>query len=339
MKLSKIIEHLYLNVFIAVVESDEGIDIRVELIKGSHIKATVDKHFDELGHQAFEFIKNYCDDTPFYYIALLCSTTKQGALPTCATNKSNDLVDLSDKKTLCYNKKWMVYVEKEALKEIKARYRSVGIDFLFSPFFILSKMYGDKIVSSLALYVLLQENQLSIAVFEKGELLYALHHSSDDDPFLQEEEHSGVSVDFELEGDGIEEGIHLDDIDMSDDLGDIDMLDEFDSIEDLDEIEEIEEFEDSVTADEHEQPTSEVPLSNKDYKRFLLIQAALQQFYGDERYETAFIESCYIANATSEGEDLKKLLNEELFMDVILRQCVMIDEVMALAKVEQKDAA
>ena len=167
-----------------------------------------------------------------------------------------------------------------------------------------------------------------------------------------------TSLSFELEDDDLDEGIELDDINAIEDLDglddlndieDLDGLDDLNDIEDLDTLDEIEDFSDvPAGADERvaQEQRSEVQNEvsslegfNHDFKRFQLIQSALQSFYSDPKYENRFIESVYIADSCSVSDDLKYYLEEELFLKVYIRRIELAAEIVDLAKAEVQYAS
>ena len=133
-----------------------------------------------------------------------------------------------------------------------------------------------------------------------------------------------------------EDSIDLDDIDSIDD---IDALDSFGDIEDLDSIDELDEFDDTKdieeelaeSEDSEEFPIEESGELNEDYQRFSLIQSAMNHFYTDNKYESEFIENVYIADCVGISSDLKRYLEEEMFLSVYVRHVELTAEVSDLA--------
>jgi len=121
-----------------------------------------------------------------------------------------------------------------------------------------------------------------------------------------------------------------------------DAFDDFSDIQDLDSLEEIDEFsenkdieEEFYRDDEEEElaPGSEEGF-NEDYQRFSLIQSSVNHFYKDEKFESQFIENVYIADAVGISSDLKRYLEEEMFLSVYVRHLELGVEVSELARVE-----
>jgi len=93
-----------------------------------------------------------------------------------------------------------------------------------------------------------------------------------------------------------------------------------------------EEFHQEV--EEQEMPTHESDGFNEDYQRFLLIQSSINNFYKDEKYESAFIQNVYMADGVGISLDLKRYLEEEMFMDVYTRRIDLPSSLCNMAKLE-----
>lgn len=292
------------------------------------------------------------DESPFTYVAVLNDTPVQGAVPTCSIHEAENYSDLGSCVTLCHENKWMVYAEKSELNALQKRFSLIGLDFIFSPFFILSTFFSEKIEGKTSLLALVQENYLSLCIFSKGKLLFATHYTTAD--AVENEKMSDVldesaeeSLGFDLEGED-DFSVNLDDIDALDELDALDDLDNLQDLDDLDELDEIEDFEESLNEAVEE---SEIALEeaktkyerkidnfSDDYKRFQLIQAALHQFYSDAKYNNQFVEDIYIADTGVTGHDLAHFLEEELFISVFKRSIDLNKEVLKMAVEEAKYA-
>ncbi len=356
MRLSKVIEHLYLKVYVGIVIANDKTDIVIELVKSGEVKERIIESFEnDTSHVKLqEFIEPYLDESPFHYIAFLNPLAIQGALPTCLKRKAEEFVDISTAITLCQDRRWMVYADKQGLDTLKKEYSSIGIDYIFSPFLVLKYFFHDKVFGDLALFVLTENETISVSVFLRGDLLFAeyLSMKGSEDLLIDAELDDSIELDLGLEAfeeEGFDEGIDLDDLNAIEDLED---LDDLNDIEDLDTLEEIEDFSNDVT-DIAESPEKEPEGEKKsqniqtstldgfdlDFKRFQLIQGALQHFYSDAKYENHFIESVYVADGCDVSNDLKNYLEEELFLKVYIRRIDLAAEIVDLAKEEVNRAS
>lgn len=337
--LSKILESLYLKVLVNIVVQRESTLVHIELCSKKGIVDEVSTEFNTTlpNNQMYDFISEYIKESPYFYISILDTSIVQGAIPTCEKNKLSYYYDLSMSEYKCFDNKWNFYTAKNDIYQIQHEYEDIGIDMIFSPFVILANFFQDKINNNLAMYALVQDGFISVAVFENSQLLYAEHldmlmGEETEDILLNED--IDENVDLELDG-----GIDLEDIDV--DEGAMDSLDEFSDIEDLDSLEDIDEFSDSKDVEEELYESGEIlpedeenEAFNEDYQRFTLIQLAVSHFYKDDKYESRFIENVYIADGAGVTNELKKYLEEEMFFNVYVRRADLGVEVCELAKME-----
>ena len=337
--LSTILESLYLKVLVNIVVQRESTLVHVELCSKKGIVDEVSTEFNTtlLNNQMYDFISEYIKESPYFYISILDTSIVQGAIPTCEKNKLSYYYDLSMSEYKCFDNKWSFYTAKNDIYQIEHKYEDIGVDMIFSPFVILANFFQDKINNNLAMYILVQDAFISVAVFENSQLLYAEHldmlmGEEAEDILLNED--IDENVDLDLDG-----GIDLEDIDVDD--GGIDALDEFGDIEDLDSLEDIDEFSDSKDVEEELHESGEIlpedeenESFNEDYQRFTLIQSAVSHFYKDDKYESRFIENVYIADGAGVTNELKKYLEEEMFFNVYVRHADLAIEVCELAKME-----
>lgn len=297
-------------------------------------EATFETH--KLNALMLEFIRSYTRETPYFYISILDMSADQGAIPTCDRNRLAYFHDVSASEYKCHDNNWTYYTSKSDLYNIEKTYSEIGVDFIFSPFSVITNFFKDKIKTHTAMYILIQQDYISIAVFDNSNLLYADHvdvQMTPEDDVLME----GNVDDMELD---LDDGIDLEEIDVDD----INMIDDFGDIEDLDSIEEIDEFaehrdiEEEFYESEEKQPQlSETEDNfNEDYKRFSLIQNSLAHFYKDKKYESKFVETVYIADGVGVSADLKRYLEEEMFLSVYIRHIDISMEVCELTKLEFK---
>lgn len=337
--LSKLFEGLYLKIFVNIVVYRSKSVVYIEVCNKDRVVDSIEESFETtvLSAKMYKFIKSYIGESPFHYISILDKSLSQGAAPTCKSREISQFFDAASSKQLCYADRWSYYTSSPDLHLQQKEYSLFGLDFIFSPFVILANFFKDKIDTHMAMYILIEDNFLSLAVFDHSELLFAEHldmqHDKDSDDLLMDDG-SMQNLEFELES-----SVNLDDIDVEDDIGE---LDDFGDIEDLDDFEDIDEFseikeeEEEFVEEQEEYSTNRSEGFNEDYKRFLLIQSSLNHFYKDDRYKSQFIESVYIADGVGISSDLKKYLEEEMFLTVFVRRTDLSVELCELAKAELK---
>ena len=234
---------------------------------------------NSINAKMYDFIKLYSKQSPFCYISVLDDSPLQGAIPTSDTSEMDKYADMSSVKHIAL-KEWTVYTPEYDINAKKHEYRSIGVDFIFSPFLIMSKFFKDKIDSTLSMFVLIEDNYLSMSIFDNSKLLYGeyldMEHHKDDELLMDSslDEDEDISL----------EGINLDEIDVD---NDIEALDDFANIEDLDISGDIDEFSEAQEIEEiiHNDDDDEVSSEgfNEDYQRFLLIQSSLNSFYKNDK--------------------------------------------------------
>lgn len=337
--ISKLFEALYHKVFVNIVVGRSKSIVYIEECNKKGLISNNSESFSttELSEKMYEYINSFISESPFHYVSILDTSNAQGALPTCSSREMSVFEDLSSSKYICHQNQWAFYTSKDHLDIIQHNYSKIGVDFIFSPFVILSNFFKDKIDTNLALYILLEDNYITICVFDNSRLLFGEHidmnHGDDHEDMLIDET-GEEDMDLDLDG-----SIDLDDIDA---MSDIEGLDDFGDIEDLDTIDDIDEFSESEDVakkikDELDEPSVEdISSFNEDYQRFSLIQSSINRFYKDAKYESKFLESVYIADAIGVSGDLKRYLEEEMFLSVFVRHLDLSAEVCEIAKAELK---
>jgi len=335
--LAKLFESLYLKVFVNIVVQRASTIVYIELCSKKDVVEQVQETFEttKVNLSMREFIASYTKESPFSYISLLDTSLEQGAIPSCSKNRLSYYYDLSDSEYKCHDKKWTYYTSKTDLYETEKNYKNLGLDFIFSPFSVLSKFFEDKIDTHMAMYILIQDSYISLCVFDSTVLLFAEHldmEHTEEDELLSQTINDDDEIDLDMDGE-----IDLEDVDVLDEMTD---LDDFGDIEDLDSLEEIDEFSENKDIEEEFYEVDEVLAEsdeegfNEDYQRFTLIQSSIGHFYNDAKFDSKFIESVYIADSVGVSSDLKRYLEDEMFLSVYIRHMDLSMEVGSLAKME-----
>ena len=336
-------EILYNKVLVTIVVGRLKTTIYVEVSNKQSIINVYEEVFETetLNNDMYEYITYFTNETPFFYVSVLDNSISQGAIPTCAKQETSNFYDLSASEHKCFNDMWTYHTEKSDVYEIEKKYKKIGLDFIFSPFVVLAHFFKDKISDHLAMFILVEDAAISLTVFKNSKLLYGkyLEINLEETEQLLMQDDSLDEIDLDLDEEDGDVSIDLDDINTIDD---IDELDDFGDIADLDSIEEIDEFaeskdvEEELAEREHEE---EFPLEvsdelNEDYQRFIRIQSSVNNFYKDEKYTSEFVENVYIADSIGLSLDLKKYLEEEMFLNVYIRHIDIAHEVCDLTKAE-----
>ncbi len=328
MNFSEILEALYTKVFINIIVGDSQTTVYVEVCSKDDVTSHETKIFatTAVNAEMLSFVKSSINKSPYHYISVLDKSANKGAIPSC-TNITKYLENTAVH-SICVDEKWAFYTPKDDIKEIKYEYQSIGLDFIFSPFSILTKFFKDKIDKNLSIFLLIEDNGISLCVFKKGDLLYAQYLDmgtkslGSEDLMLDLDEDEDISLEID--------DVNLDEID-ADDIG---SLEDFSDIEDLDDTLDIDEFSEDKDIEPEVKEKISIDDVNHDYTRFVLIQDSISAFYNDEKYESEFIENIFIADAIGVSSDMKKYLEEEMFLNVVIRKIELKEELSKMAKVE-----
>jgi len=342
--INKIFEAIYAKIFVNITLSRSNTSIYIEVCSKNKVVESAEKTFEttKVNEKMYDFINSYTQDSPYSYVSIVDNSPSQGAIGTCAPSEMKKFHDFENLKSKCSSGKWTYFTSKYDLNKLQNSYKDIGLDFIFSPYSVLSVFFKDKIESSLSMYILVEDNSLSLCVFDNSELLFAkyldMEHSDsssdDEDLLMDDDDDEEDDEDFELD----EGEVNLDDLAPDEDM---ESLEDFGDIEDLDDAHDISEFHEASEIEDFEKIDEEKSLTeydsdgfNEDYQRFSLIQSAVNTFYKDSKYESKFIESVYIADNIGVSSDLKKYLEEEMFLNVYIRQIDLGTEICELAKAE-----
>lgn len=337
--LSKFFDSLYYKVFVNIVVTRTISNVYIELCSKKGVISNAEDNFEttSLNQEMVDFISMYTRESPYYYISVLDNSKEQGAIPTCAKNNISTFCDISNSEYKCNDGKWIYYTSKMDLYNMQKIYQEIGIDMVFSPFSIIKNFFKDKIETHLAMYLLVQEESISLSIFENSKLIFGEHIDMKSQSIEEDSLISDDMEDMELE---LDDEVELDEIEVDEEIENIDDLEDFADIEDLDTIEDIDEFSKTDVEEEESPEIDEVVPEidensfNEDYERFSFIQIALGHFYDAKKYESKFIENIYIADSIGVSSDLKHYLEEEMFLNVYIRHIDLNAEVADLARME-----
>ncbi|MDD5212044.1 MAG: hypothetical protein PHV62_06480 [Sulfuricurvum sp.] len=342
------LERLFQKIFVSIVPVIDGHEVLSVALKNKKVLYKEKRHFEgsEPSSAMNRYIQEVIDPSPIYYISTLNTQSHQGAHQGCANKGKTQHNDDTKVSEVCRNKKWTLYASLDDLHALTYEYHTVGLDFIFSPFSIIEYSFADKMKDTFALYAFSMPGLFTVAIFQGDTLEYAHHYSNKKSP-AQDDIAEASAMDFashmdeeENESEGL---IHLDDIEGLEDLDIIDDLDSLSDIDDLNELEEVHEFsEDMPTSEEkklgreHLLIKEDIDSSAEDYQRFSYIQKTLNQFYGMDECRNRFIETVCIADSKGGSEELKRYLEEELFLNVLVRKVDVIETINALAMLEEE---
>ena len=342
------LERLFQKIFVSIVPVVDGHEVLTVALKNKKVIYKDKRHFEgsEPSNAMNRYIQEAIDPSPFHYISTIITQSHQGAHVGCVNKGKTQHNDDTKVSEVCCNKKWTLYASLDDLHALTYEYHTVGLDFIFSPFSILEHTFVDKMNDTFGLYAFSMPGLFSVAIFQGDKLEYAHHYSHKKGP-AQEDAPEALAINFashieeEDESDGL---IHLDDIEGLEDLDIIDDLDSLGDIDDLNELEEVHEFSEDMPTNEEKRLSKEnsfmikgdMDSSVEDYQRFNYIEKTLQQFYSMEECNNRFVETVCIADSEGRSEELKRYLEEELFLNVLVRKVDVIETINALAILEEE---
>jgi len=340
--LNKFKKFLYNEIYVNILQNSNDTLIFIEEVNFKGDSQHYEKLFKSTDKVKIdEYIQSYVNHSPINYVSILDPSLSQGAAPTCSSSEIKRYCESGEYEQICINESWSYYSSKFDLIELQGRYKTSGLDFIFSPFHMLHDFFKDKTKGEIALYVLVNEDYMALSVFEDSQLMFASlldmqkEDESSDDLIMDIDDEDELILD-EIENHSVD----LEDIDVDDDL---DNLDELDDLDDLESFDDMEDFDvDSQTEQTLDSADSSMDIIDdqssfgEDYQRFSLIQSAINTFYKDTKFDGKFIQNAYIADGIGLSSEFKKFLEEEMFLSVMVRKIEMAQELCELAKVEQK---
>ncbi len=348
--------------------------LKLELIKKNVTIFEEKKSFRAFGNEipieAQRLILGYQEKHRFCYVGTMFKGSNQGALP--AYKKSDykrfGVGGLEDINIIPLEEGWSFYAYGSDMVSTKSRYdKSGGIDFIFSPFFILYKFYENNFSSKPKLYLLIQKSSVTITIFRDKKLLYSsfyilesisqvIEHTQDKDG---DEDGDIVGVDDENDLDGTENDQEAGEKSGDDDEDGEDTSQNLDELVSLDEefedIGELEELNDEDKIDEFQEESeqqSEIQKGKKQEQKeseeigdslseldrgmkiIDFVKLGMSEYYKNDLYESHFIEDVEIADSIGVSEDVLDYIKDELLLNINIKKIDIVDEISRAMKKE-----
>jgi len=262
-----------------------------------------------------EWYKEILQTYPKTYLATMLDTTNQGAISSCS---KQDLEKFDIKSslvhTLCIEDSWLAYVSLVEMKWFEKKYKSLTLDFLFSPFVMLYEKVKPDLTNTPILTVLHQKGVLYVAVFSKEGLWFSqvvtVSEASLDDNMLESEE---------------------DDFGLAFDLDSMET-----DIEPISEVDTLDDFKEDITSENVDtDENTELELLEYDLNFFDRLKSSIENFYHSDLYKHDFLESVFIYDIDAQiGKDIVRYIEDELFMSCSLQT---FDPVESMSKLVFKD--
>jgi len=302
-----------LHRYIIVIIYESDITVTVSDIKDEKIITSEEENFSLVDQNSFSdeltyYINQKQNEVTKSYIITLLDSLGQGMIPTCSAGHFQKYsVDMKNIYNVCVDKKFTNYVSKIDIKWIQKLFASTGIDYIFSPFILLSKMIEkDEINSEVKLFMLYINNGITLLVKKDSEYLFGSYFNiGEEDPLL-----SQLDSSFE---DNTEE-------------------DEFEIEDDFDD-----EFEFEIDDEEFEQESDygqELSMIEEDKRLIKYLNIALKEFYSEEIYESSFIDSVTIYSDEGVEQTLLEYIENELFLNTYVKKIDYVNQLIVLAQEE-----
>jgi len=166
----KFLEALLPKVYITLIPTEMGTQLYGELRKNSKTLKRFDMQLFEQKSELFEAVKRLKRESALNYVVLLESEAEHGLL------LEDKVEDLSSIETITVANVFELYLRKDDLHERQQAFKTIGLDFIFSPFSLLYNFYEKRIQSSDGLYLLLEEERMVVAVMKNGVMIFSEQH-------------------------------------------------------------------------------------------------------------------------------------------------------------------
>ncbi len=174
----KFLESFLPKLFITLIPSTKGVCLNGELYKNGKLIKRYDEQVIDEGAVLEKTVRTLEKESSLTYIALLEAEASQGVLTDC---RGTQEFDLSSVEKICIENRWGLYMSKDDLFDRQKSYKSVGLDFIFSPFSLLYSFYEQKIQNSNGLYLLITGDYLLSAVFKDSVMIFGKQLSLQDE--------------------------------------------------------------------------------------------------------------------------------------------------------------
>lgn len=356
MGIRTVLQKKFQNLFVAVVLNETDCILRCKVLKNGAIAKTFTKTFtltpplESLDSAVENYLMNLQDEYQFVYIAFLLNSLGQGAIEGSGNSSfSKHNVDIQNVHNVTLYNQWSAYASYIEIKWAKNLFSEVGLDFIYSPFIILSDfIVSQKLKNKPTCYLLNCQDFFVLAIFEERQLHFgaffktqsdtSFTHNNEANDWENEQEEEGVLDDEEIptmvseedehqlehEHEGIEE---LSELGELSDLEDIDDLRSTDSFSDIDEK--------AIGSFRGMEGVKEEDISLELYGRDLLVykylKTALEEYYHNPVYVSEFIDEIIIFDGYEISSDLIHQLEDDLMMDVEIHKVDVSDRICDIA--------
>ncbi len=163
------LESFFPKLFIVLRPSSQGVHFYAELRKNGTLVKQYDPQLFETYSALAKRVQAVEKENTLSYTAFLDTEADQGLFVQCRTTEH---VELSSVETLCVENRWGIFMGKDDLFARQKMYKSIGLDFIFSPFSLLYHFYEERIRERDGLYLLITADFVLSAVFKNNTMLF-----------------------------------------------------------------------------------------------------------------------------------------------------------------------
>jgi len=166
----KFLEALLPKIYIILIPTATGTQLYGELRKNAKTLKRFELQLFEQKNELFEAVRRMKRESALNYVALLESEAVHGLL------LDDSMDELSSIEIINIAHKFELYLRKDDLHERQQAFKSIGLDFIFSPFSLLYNFYEESIAKNDGLYLLLEAERIVTAVMKDGKMLFSEQH-------------------------------------------------------------------------------------------------------------------------------------------------------------------
>jgi hypothetical protein len=345
MSIKTVLQKKFPNLFVAIVFHETECALRCKVLQNGAVQKTFTKAFplssplEALDQSLENYLMSLQDEYQFVYIAYLLDTLGQGAIEGTASDSfQKHNVDLQNVHHISMPAHWSAYASHIEIKWAKNLFSEVGLDFIFSPFLVLSDLIvSQKLKNKPTCYLLNCNTFFIMAIFKESQLLFgaffktqsevSFTHSTDVNDWENEQQEEQIASAEELPELMEEESEDLEELGELEDLDDIEEFRSADSFSDIDD-KTIGYFKGMDSVKEED---ISLALYGRDLMVYKYLKSSLEEYYHNPLYKSEFIEEIIIFDGYEISSDLIHQLEDELMMDVEIHKVDVNDRMCDLA--------
>ena len=316
--LYRAIRPLFSNVFIAINIDNGNCHIHILRVKKDRVIEEIEREFKiidgALPINAIRLIETY-KKYPFSYVGIIAKTYNQNIFHTSKIDSLNEIgIDITEYKMLKFQGGWGVYIKRNEINEIQKIFSKIyGVDYIFSPFFIIYQVIQETLDDTLRLYILQEKSNIAILIADKLKVYFGGYFLIESE--VRDEKNETPPLDSMIEK-------HEDPLDEFEDLS-LDFIQEADKTD--------EDF--SQDTQEASQAVDELTKASTIVS---IIQNSLNEFYSNDFYDEGFVQEVVFLDNTAMIPETLSYIEQATLLDVKRQQINLMDELLEAIQMEFK---